>query len=197
MANEIPNPPNSRAEALEYELRRRRTNRLEEHADAPEGLTTHPTEMSDEVLEARLNDLYVEALDRDIQSYMTGEREKDNTMSEVDGKPLVEYGDGVYPDDPYNPDNAVHVDELPPHNGRCKARYAYNSDGDRFKVRTSPANAETRLIPEKHWPEYTWAERDVVGDECSECGRLIRWMHTAVIDVNGDVQHYPCYDGES
>lgn len=92
--------------------------------------------------------------------------------------------------DPYDEDDAAHVDELPPFNGDAKASFAYD-DGGRYKVESGDNYPSTRLIPEEKWRENWMPEREGVGEECAGCGQTIEW--DAII-VNSEY-HLRCYVG--
>lgn len=96
------------------------------------------------------------------------------------------------PADPYDPECAVHVDALPEFNGDSKARFAFDDDGDRYKVVSGDNFPLTKLIPEQEWCENVLPERDGVGEPCEGCGNTIAW--NAII-VNGS-WHVGCYVAE-
>ena len=93
------------------------------------------------------------------------------------------------PADPYDEGEAEHVDELPPFNGDGKASFAYDDDGNRYKVVSRDCNAKTELIPERKWRENWMPDREGVGEACAGCGRTIEW--NAII-VNSEY-HLRCY----
>jgi hypothetical protein len=93
------------------------------------------------------------------------------------------------PSDPYDPDDALHIDEFPPFNGDRKARFAYDDDGNRHKVVSGGHFPSTYFIPEEKWRENVLPEREGVGEKCARCGEPIEW--DAVI-VNSEY-HLRCY----
>jgi len=95
------------------------------------------------------------------------------------------------PSDPFDPDDAMHVDEFPPFNGDDKASFAFDDDGTRYKVTSGDRFPSTKFLPESQWRETFMPERDGVGEECSGCGEPIEW--NAVI-VNSEY-HIRCYVG--
>jgi hypothetical protein len=93
------------------------------------------------------------------------------------------------PPDPYDADDAQHIDEFPPHNGDRFAPFAFDDEGNRYKVISRDYNALTEFLPEEKWRETVLPERDGVGETCVGCGETIEW--DAII-VNSEY-HVRCY----
>jgi hypothetical protein len=95
--------------------------------------------------------------------------------------------------DPYDADDALHIDEFPPYNGDRHAAFAFDDEGNRYKVFSRDFNALTEFFPEEKWRENVLPERDGVGEACAGCGRTIEW--DAII-VNS-AYHLRCYVDEA
>lgn len=95
------------------------------------------------------------------------------------------------PPDPYDSGDAMHVDEFPPFNGDQKASFAFDDDGNRYKVTSGERFPATKFIPERRWRETVMPDREGVGETCSGCGQIIEW--DAII-VNSEC-HLRCYVG--
>lgn len=93
------------------------------------------------------------------------------------------------PPDPYDADNALHIDELPPFNGDTHAEFAFDDEGNRYKVVSGDRFPSTGFIPESQWRENVLPKRDGVGEECVECDETIEW--NAII-VNSEY-HLRCF----
>jgi hypothetical protein len=83
----------------------------------------------------------------------------------------------------------LHIDEFTPHNGARLAAFAFDDEGNRYKVITRDFNASTEFFPEEKWRENVLPERDGVGEACAACGETIEW--DAII-VNSEY-HLRCY----
>jgi len=79
------------------------------------------------------------------------------------------------PPDPYDADNALHVDEFPPYNGDRLAAFAFDDEGNRYKVVSGDRIPSTGFIPKDQWRETVLPKRNGVGAECAECGERIEW----------------------
>ena len=98
------------------------------------------------------------------------------------------------PQDPYDEDDAVHVDELPPFNGDATAAFAFDDEGTRYKVDSGERYPSTTLIPEERWYENRMPERDGVGKTCASCGNTIAWNAMIFRDCDDDeYYHLGCY----
>lgn len=95
------------------------------------------------------------------------------------------------PADPYDSDDARHVDEIPPYNGDRLASFAFDDEGHRYKVTSGERRPSTRLIPERQWREVFMPEREGVGETCPACGRAIEWDAIIVHST----YHLRCYVG--
>ena len=95
------------------------------------------------------------------------------------------------PPDPYDADDALHIDEVPPYNGDRLAAFAFDDEGNRYKIASGDCIPSTKFLPEDQWRENVLPERTGVGEECAECGRTIEW--DAII-VNS-AYHLRCYGG--
>lgn len=95
------------------------------------------------------------------------------------------------PPDPYDADDALHIDEVPPYNGDRLAAFAFDDGSNRYKVVSGDRIPSTEFIPEDQWRENVLPEREGVGEACAECGETIEW--DAVI-VNSEY-HLRCYGG--
>jgi hypothetical protein len=52
------------------------------------------------------------------------------------------------PPDPYDADDALHIDEFPPYNGARHAAFAFDDEGNRYKVSTGDRIPSTKFFPE-------------------------------------------------
>jgi hypothetical protein len=93
------------------------------------------------------------------------------------------------PPSPYDADDALHIDEFPPYNGDRLAAFAFDDEGNRYKVVSGNRIPSTEFIPEGQWRENVLPGREGVGEECTECGETIEW--DAII-VNSEC-HLRCY----
>jgi hypothetical protein len=91
--------------------------------------------------------------------------------------------------DRYEQDDARHIDEFPPYNGDRIAEWAYDDEGNRFKVKSGDRLPATYFIAEERWRENVLPDRDGVGETCVGCGETIEW--DAII-VNSEY-HVRCY----
>jgi hypothetical protein len=93
------------------------------------------------------------------------------------------------PPDPYDESDAVHIDDLPSFNGDLTASFAYDDDGNRFKVTAGDSYPRTELIPEERWRQNWMPDREGVGQPCAGCGEKIEW--DAIIA--NDEYHLRCF----
>jgi len=95
------------------------------------------------------------------------------------------------PNDPYDAEDSLHIDEFPLFNGGQRAGFAYDDEGNRYKVVSGDRFPSTYFIPEEKWRVNVLPEREGVGKKCAECGETIEW--DAII-VNSEY-HLRCYVG--
>lgn len=93
------------------------------------------------------------------------------------------------PEDPYDPDDAKHIDEFPPFNGDRRASFAFDDEGNRYKVVSGDRFPSTYFIPEERWRENVLPERKGVGETCRGCGEAIEW-DAIIVDSE---YHLRCY----
>lgn len=93
------------------------------------------------------------------------------------------------PEDPYDVRDAKHIDEFPPFNGDRLASFAFDDEGNRYKVASGDRWPSTYFIPEERWRENILPGRKGVGEKCRGCGVAIEW--DAII-VNSEY-HLRCY----
>ena len=84
------------------------------------------------------------------------------------------------PPGPYDADDALHIDEFPPYNGDRLAAFAFDDEGNRYKVGSGDRFPSTEFISEDQWSENVLPERKGVGEECAECGETVEWNATIV-----------------
>jgi len=96
--------------------------------------------------------------------------------------------------DPYDPDDAMHVDDIPDYNGDRRASFAFDDAGTRYKVVAGDRIPRTYLIPEESWRETWMPKRPGVGEPCAGCDNKIEW--DAIIVRSGDQNyHARCFPG--